>query len=111
MHMGDQEVTIGSNTMNPRKSATAPGPTPVNRRPGQPVVGTAPVLYARTWDFGDSVVAVELQPTWGGKAYWSSRVFANHGNGFWKMEESYHTTIQAAPLMTAVNPAKAKSTN
>jgi hypothetical protein len=111
MHMGDQEVTIGSNTMNPRKSATATGPTPVNRRPGQPVVGTAPVLYARTWDFGDSVVAVELQPTWGGKAYWSSRVFANHGNGFWKMEESYHTTIQAAPPMTAVNPAKAKSTN
>jgi hypothetical protein len=37
-------------------------------------------------------------------------VFANHGNGFWKMEESYHTTIQAAPLMTAV-PSKAKSTN
>src|SRR5437588_239321 len=37
MHMGDQEVTIGSNTMNPRKSATAPGPTPVNRQPGRPV--------------------------------------------------------------------------
>ena len=108
--MGDQEITIGSNTMNPRKSATAPGPTPVNRQPGRPVIGTAPVLYARTWDFGDAVVAVMLQPTWGGKAYWSSRVFANHGNGFWKMEESYHTTIQAAPLMTAV-PSKAKSTN
>jgi hypothetical protein len=111
MHMGDQEVTIGSNTMNPRKSATAPGPTPVNRQPGRPVISTAPVLYARTWDFGDAVVAVMLQPTWGGKAYWSSRVFASHGNGFWKMEESYHTTIQAAPMMTAAPPSKPKSTN
>jgi hypothetical protein len=110
MHMGDQEITIGSNTMNPRKSATAPGPTPVNRQPGRPFISTAPVLYARTWDFGNAVVAVMLQPTWGGKAYWSSRVFADHGNGFWKMEESYHTTIQAAPMMTAVSP-KAKSTN
>jgi hypothetical protein len=42
-----------------------------------------------------------LQPTYGGKAYWSSRIFANH-NGFWKMEQSYHTTIQASPRMIAV---------
>ena len=46
-------VTIGSNTMKPRKSATAPGPTPVN--PASPVapLGAAPVLWARTWDFGE----------------------------------------------------------
>jgi hypothetical protein len=72
---------------------------PANRH--RPSVGVAPVLWARTWDFGDTVVAVMLQPTWGGKAYWASRIFANH-NGFWMMEESYHTTIQSAPIMTAV---------
>jgi hypothetical protein len=32
-------------------------------------------------------------------------VFANH-NGFWKMEESYHTTIQAAPRMQYVADQK-----
>ena len=48
-----------------------------------------------------------LQPTYGGKAYWSSRVFGNH-NGFWMMEESYHNTIQASPLMTAL-PTRAKA--
>lgn len=72
---------------------------PANRN--RPSVAVAPVLWARTWDFGDAVVAVMLQPTYGGKAYWASRVFANH-NGFWMMEESYHTTIQASPIMTAV---------
>ena len=39
-------------------------------------------------------MVIMIQPAWGGKAYWSSRIFCNH-NGFWKMEESYHTTIQA----------------
>ena len=109
MHMGDHVVVIGSETTTPRQSPTATGPTPPNpAAAGRPSVGTAPALWARTWDFGDTVVAIMLQPTWGGKAYWSSRVFANH-NGFWKMEESYHTTIQAAPRMTAV-PDKAPNT-
>ena len=69
--------------------------------PEHPFVSTTPAIYVKTWDFGDSVVAIMLQPTWGGKPYWSSRVFANH-NGFWKMEESYHTTIQASLRMTAL---------
>ncbi|HVB55893.1 MAG TPA: hypothetical protein VNE63_05595 [Candidatus Acidoferrales bacterium] len=102
MHMGDNVVVISSTTGTPRPSKTATGPTPVTPpTAARPFISTTPVLWARTWDFGDSVVAIMLQPTWGGKAYWSSRVFANH-NGFWKMEESYHTTIQAAPRMTGV---------
>lgn len=73
----------------------------------RPPVGVAPVLWMRQWDFGDAVVSIMLQPTYGGKAYWSSRVFGNH-NGFWMMEESYHNTIQAAPPMTAL-PTGAKA--
>jgi hypothetical protein len=102
MHMGDNTVVISSTTKTPTPSRTATGPTPVTPpTPERPFISTTPALYARTWDFGDAVVAIMLQPTWGGKAYWSSRVFGNH-NGFWKMEESYHTTIQASPRMTAV---------
>jgi hypothetical protein len=71
----------------------------------RPPVGVAPVLWMRSWDFGDAVVSIMLQPTYGGKAYWSSRLFGNH-NGFWMMEESYHTTIQAAPPMTALPGGK-----
>ena len=104
MHIGDNVVVISSTTTTPRKSATAPGPTPVNPAANnRPQVGAAPALWARTWDFGDAVVAIMVQPTYGGKAYWSSRIFGNH-NGFWKMEESYHTTIQASPRMTALPP-------
>jgi hypothetical protein len=102
MHIGDNVVVISSTTTTPRPSATAAGPTPVNpAAANRPQVGAAPALWARTWDFGDAVVAIMLQPTYGGKAYWSSRIFGNH-NGFWKMEESYHTTIQASPRMTAL---------
>ncbi len=102
MHIGDNVVVISSTTTTPRPSATAPGPTPVNpAAANRPQVGAAPALWARTWDFGDAVVAIMIQPTYGGKAYWSSRIFGNH-NGFWKMEESYHTTIQASPRMTAL---------
>jgi len=102
MHIGDNVVVISSTTTTPRPSATAPGPTPVNpAAANRPQVGAAPALWARTWDFGDAVVAIMIQPTYGGKAYWSSRIFGNH-SGFWKMEESYHTTIQASPRMTAL---------
>jgi hypothetical protein len=102
MHIGDNVVVISSTTTTPRASATAPGPTPVSpAAANRPQVGAAPALWVRTWDFGDAVVAIMLQPTYGGKAYWSSRIFGNH-NGLWKMEESYHTTIQASPRMTAL---------
>jgi hypothetical protein len=106
MHMGDHVFTISSNTMNPQQTVPASGPTKVEPpTPERPFISTTPAIYVKTWDFGDSVVAIMLQPTWGGKPYWSSRVFANH-NGFWKMEESYHTTVSAAPRMQYVPDQK-----
>jgi hypothetical protein len=104
MHMGDNTIVLSQATTTPRNSPTAPGPTEVPpRKPGTFTTGVAPALWARTWDFGDAVVAIMLQPTYGGKAYWSSRIFGNH-NGFWKMEESYHNTIETSPVMTVVPP-------
>jgi Domain of unknown function (DUF4440) len=72
--------------------------------PNAPKVGAAPALWIRTWDFGDAVVMIACQPTYGEKAYWSSRVLAPV-NGLWQMVESYHNYIKASPVMTAV-PAK-----
>ena len=112
-HLGDNLRAVHSeNGVTPSKAdriaATARArESQANRN--LPPVGAAPVLWMRTWSFGDAVVSIMLQPTYGGKAYWSSRVFANH-EGFWEMEESYHTTIQAAPIMTAV-PTKAKGSD
>jgi len=111
MHMGDHVFTISSTSMNPQQTKPSDGPTKVQPpTPEHPFISTTPAVFVRTWDFGDAVVAVMLQPTWGGKPYWSSRVFANH-NGFWKMEESYHTTIQAAPRMQYVPDEKQQSSN
>jgi hypothetical protein len=70
-------------------------------------VGAAPVAYGRAWDFGDAVVWVQLQPTYGDKPYWSSRVYANI-NGLWQMAESYHTYIKDAPVMAPVPESSTK---
>lgn len=104
-HMGDNLIAVNSNSDGAARAVAQAAGRPTGDTPAvranRPPVGAAPALWVRTWDFGDSVVAIMLQPTYGGKAYWSSRIFANH-NGFWKMEQSYHTTIQASPRMTAV---------
>ena len=77
--------------MNKRKSANA----------NAPKVGAAPALWIRTWDFDDAVVMVSIQPTYGDKAYWSSRVLAKNEAGVWQMMESYHNYVLASPVMTA----------
>jgi hypothetical protein len=77
--------------MNKRKAAN----------PNAPKQGAAPALWIRTWDFGDAVVMVSVQPTYGDKAYWSSRVLAPNDAGMWQMMESYHNYILASPVMTA----------
>jgi hypothetical protein len=104
-HMGENLIAVNSNSDGAARAAAQASGKPTGDAPApranRPPVGAAPALWVRTWDFGDSVVAIMLQPTYGGKAYWSSRIFGNH-NGFWKMEQSYHTTIKAAPRMTAL---------
>jgi len=77
--------------MNKRKAAN----------PNAPKVGAAPAYWIRTWDFGDAVVMVSVQPTYGDKAYWSSRVLAPNEAGLWQMMESYHNYILASPVLTA----------
>jgi hypothetical protein len=71
------------------------------QNPNRPEIGAAPVAFGRAWDFGESVLWVQLQPTYGDKPYWSSRVYANI-NGLWQMAESYHTYIKDAPVMAPV---------
>ena len=44
---------------------------------------------------------ISVQPTYGERAYWASRVFAPL-NGTWMMMESYHIEIASSPVMTAL---------
>ena len=98
-HVGDDQVVIGSygvSTKMDRWNGIS------HRNPNAPKIGAAPVLFARMWDLGTAVVAVMCQPTYDGKAYWSSRIFAPDKEGVWVMTESYHTTIQASGVMNEV---------
>ena len=107
-HLGANLRSVHSDGVEPPKSVRMANTAKAMANPAihnLPPVAVAPVLWMRSWDFGNAVVSIMLQPTYGGKAYWSSRVFGNH-NGFWMMDESYHNTIQAAPLMTALPGGK-----
>jgi len=98
----DQRVVSTYGGASPPKADRIAG---MNKRkeanPNAPNVGAAPALRIRTWDFGDAVVMVAVQPTYGDKAYWSSRVLAPNESGLWQMMESYHNYILASPVMTA----------
>jgi len=99
LHVSDDQVVVGSygvSTKMDRWNGIS------KRNPNAPKVGVAPVLFARMWDLDTAVVAIMCQPTYGGKAYWSSRIFAPNKDGLWMMMESYHTTIQAAGVMNEV---------
>jgi len=99
LHIPDNQVMIGSygvSTKQDRWNSIR------KRNPNAPKIGVAPVLFARMWDLGTAVVAIMCQPTYNGKPYWSSRVFAPNKDGLWQMMESYHTTIQSAGVMNEV---------
>jgi hypothetical protein len=106
----DQRVVSTYGGASPSKADRVAG---MNKRkvsnPNAPTVGAAPALWIRTWDFGDAVVMIACQPTYGDKAYWSSRVLAPDKTGLWKMMESYHNYIAASPVMIAVPQGKAQS--
>ena len=98
----DQRVVSTYGGASPSKADRIAG---MNRRKAEnanaPKVGAAPALWIRTWDFNDAVVMVSIQPTYGDKAYWSSRVLAKSAAGLWQMMESYHNYVLASPVMTA----------
>jgi hypothetical protein len=98
----DQRVVSTYGGASPSKADRIAG---MNKRrtanPNAPKVGAAPALWIRTWDFGDAVVMIACQPTYGDKAYWSSRVLAPNPDGLWMMMESYHNYIKASEVMTA----------
>jgi hypothetical protein len=98
----DQRVVSTYGGASPSKADRIAG---MNKRkmanPDGPKVGSAPALWIRTWDFGDAVVMIACQPTYGDKAYWSSRVLAPDADGLWQMMESYHNYILASAVMTA----------
>jgi len=99
MHIGEDQVVVGSYgvaTKMDRWNGIS------KRDPNAPKVAASPLLFARMWDLGTAVVAIMCQPTYNGKPYWSSRVFAPNKDGLWMMMESYHTTIQAAGVMNEV---------
>ena len=105
IHMGDNLIAVNSNSDGAARQAAqqtaarggaagrgagaaaagqgaAPAGADGTVATGRFTVGAAPALWGRSWDFGDAVVVIMVQPTYGGKAYWSSRIFGNH-NGFW----------------------------
>jgi hypothetical protein len=55
-----------------------------------------PVLWARTFDFGESVLLLMLQQPYTGQPYYATRILVNR-DGRYQMAVSYHTSIASVP--------------
>jgi uncharacterized protein DUF4440 len=55
-----------------------------------------PVLWARTFDFGESVLLLMLQQPYTGQPYYATRILVNRA-GRYQMAVSYHTSIAWVP--------------
>ena len=55
-----------------------------------------PVLWARTLDFGDSVLLLMLQQPYKGQPYYAARIYVKR-DGRYQMAVSYHTAIASVP--------------
>jgi hypothetical protein len=102
----DQRAVMTWNGQRPAtKDIIAARNKHMQENPNEPKVAAVPAYWIRTWDFDGTVVMLSLQPTYGEKGYWSSRVFAKI-DGVWQMAESYHNYIAASPVMTVPPPGK-----
>jgi hypothetical protein len=61
-------------------------------------VASAPLVWARIWDFQGGAVMLSIQQGNNSKAFWASRAFVNN-NGYWQMTESFQTIIQDSQAM------------
>jgi hypothetical protein len=61
-------------------------------------VASAPLVWARIWDFQGGAVMLSIQQGNNSKAFWANRAFANR-NGTWQMTESFQTIIQDSQAM------------
>jgi len=66
-----------------------------------------PVLWARTLDFGDSVLLLMLQQPYKGQPYYAARVYVNR-DGRYQMAVSYHTAIATVPDFALAKQLPAK---
>lgn len=55
-----------------------------------------PVLWARAFEFGDTVLLLMIQQPYKGQPYYGTRIYVNH-DGRYQMAVSYHTSIASVP--------------
>ena len=94
-HVADEFIQVSSNNDHPLDKA---GRMAVLDRQKQAAVGSAPapLVSARMFDFGDTVLMTCLHQPYHGKPIHVSRVWIKR-YGKWVMSISYQTTVQAAP--------------
>jgi hypothetical protein len=94
-HVAEEFIQVSSNNDHPLDKAGRMG---VLDKQKQAAAGSAPapLVSARMFDFGDTVVMTCLHQPYHGKPIHVSRVWIKR-DGKWVMSISYQTTIQAAP--------------
>jgi len=66
-----------------------------------------PVLWARAFEFGDTVLLLMIQQPYKGQPYYGTRIYVNR-DGRYQMAVSYHTAIASVPDFALAKQLPAK---
>lgn len=98
-HIADEFVMVSSSNDHPFTKADRIGVLNLQKQTGA-ASAPAPLVSAKMFDFGDSVVMTCLHQPHTGKPVHVSRIWINR-DGKWIMAVSYQTAIQTAPAKSS----------
>lgn len=95
-HVLDDVIIVDSGGNGTISKAQRIGNTLKQKQAGVRTNEVPPVLWARSFDFGDAVLLLMLQQPYKGQPYYGTRIYVNR-EGRYQMALSYHTSIASVP--------------
>jgi hypothetical protein len=92
----DDCLIVDSAGSDPLSKADRMAKTLKQKQNGVRTNEAVPLVMARMFDFGDTVMMVSEHQPYGGKPYWATRLWSNR-EGHYQMFISFHTSIEDVP--------------
>jgi hypothetical protein len=95
-HVLDDVIIVDSGGNGTISKAQRIGNTLKQKQAGVRTNEVPPVLWARAFEFGDTVLLLMIQQPYKGQPYYGTRIYVNR-DGRYQMAVSYHTSIASVP--------------
>jgi Domain of unknown function (DUF4440) len=95
-HVLDEVIIVDSGGNGTISKAQRIANTLKQKQAGVRTNEVPPVLWARAFEFGDTVLLLMIQQPYKGQPYYGTRIYVNR-DGRYQMAVSYHTSIASVP--------------